>query len=600
MKPSTSEQGEEGAGGEMLNETEQFIEKIEAVEKDRKESQSSVAVADTPDIEIVEVTETASIAESSGVEIFVQRPSVTENDVEDDVKSIKSVKEDLENTKEDVDEDSKSIKSMTEEEDTRSIKSIKSITQSVREEDNISLKLDKEEDTQSVKSIRSIKSTNVEADTTSIKSVKDEDTQSVKSITSIKSSADDDTRSIKSFSEKVPDEDSISIFAGLGEDTKVDYQAGEKVSEFVLYKKLGDDEDDIVGNYQIVDQGVIVSKKNADNISVLSFAVTEAGDNASLRSVTIEKKDEDDDEEDDGGVDDDCDGDSVKTLTEGEEKEVRVDVTNGVVYTNGVADDRDEIEIHPDDQDDQTELDEYRSTQDTEEDRESIKSYSIHGDYILSLHQRVGTDNEKKAPVPKPRGGSVKAKDVDSEVGSESVKSVAFVEEIQENNVSHEETAFASNYEEERSRVDFDTVVKEAMHRNRGASEKTGVDALEREEGEDRPNIAALLAWAKATKDPNQTRTFVVRKRGGEEDTPPPQRQHSFNVSDDFEVIIQEKEKPVTQTAENGVTKISTSKKTFEVSQRASTFEVSLRAPVGAKNLTVQFSGSQEKCDSIK
>ena len=583
MKPSTSEQGEEGAG-EMLNETEQFIEKIEAVEKDRKESQSSVAVADTPDIEIVEVTETASIAESSGVEIFVQRPSVTENDVEDDVKSIKSAKEDLENVREDGDEDSKSIKSMTEEEDTRSIKSIKSITQSIREEDNISLKLDKEEDTQSVKSIRSIKSTNVEADTTSIKSVKDEDTQSVRSIKSIKSvkgedtqsiksSADDDTRSIKSFSEKVPDEDSISIFAGLGEDTKVDYQAGEKVSEFVLYKKLGDDEEDIVGNYQIVDQGVIVSKKNADNISVLSFAVTEAGDNVSLRSVTIEKKDEDDDEEDDGGVDDDCDGDSVKTLTEGEEREVRVDVTNGVVYTNGDADDQDEIEIHPDDQDDQTELDEYRSTQDTEEDRESIKSYSIHGDYILSLHQRVGTNNE--APVPKPRGGSVKAKDVDSEVGSESVKSVAFVEEIQENNVSHEETAFASNYEEERSKVDFDTVVKEAMNRNRGASEKTGVDALEREEGEDRPNIAALLAWAKATKDPNQTRTFVVRKRGGEEDAPPPQRQHSFNVTDDFEVIIQEKEKPVTETAENGVTKISTSKKTFEVSQRASTFEVS-------------------------
>lgn len=576
MKPSTDNQGEEGAG-EMLNETEQFIEKIEAVEKDRKESQSSVAVAETPDIEIVEVTETAAIAESSGVEIFVQRPSVTDNDVEDDVKSIKSAKED--NVQEDGEEDSKSIKSMAEEEeDTRSIKSIKSVTPSVTQEDNISLKLDKEEDTQSVKSIKSIQSTNVEADSTSIKSIKDEDTQSVKSIGSIKSRADDDTQSIKSFTEKVPDEDSISIFAGIGEDTKVDYQAGEKVSEFVLYKKLGDDEDDIVGNYQIVDQGVIVSKKNADNISVLSFAVTEAGDNVSLRSVTIEKKDEnDDDEENDGGVDDDCDGDSVKTLTEGEEREVRVDVTNGVVYTNGDAHDRDEIQIHPDDEDDQTELDEYRSTQDTEEDRESIKSYSVHGDYILSLHQRVGTQAENTAPVPKPRGGSVKAKeDAVSEAGSESVKSVAFVEQVQENNGSNDETAFASNYEEERSRVDFDNVVKEAMHRNRGPSEKTGVDALEREEGEDRPNIAALLAWAKATKDPNQTRTFVVRKRGGEESTPPPQRQHSYDVAnEDFQVIIQEKEKPVTETAENGVTKISTSKKTFEVSQRASTFEVS-------------------------
>ena len=565
MKPNTSDVAEEA--GEMLNETEQFIEKIEAVEKDRKESQSSVAATETPDIEI---TETISIAESSGVEIFVQRPSVTENDVDDDVKSIKSVNGDPENV---IDDDSKSIESLREEdnislkldkeEDTQSIKSIKSIKSTNVETDTTSIKSIKDEDTQSVKSIKS----NIEVDTTSIKSMKDEDTQSVKSIVSIKSNADDDTKSIKSFTDKAVDEDSISIFAGLGEDTKVDYQAGEKVSEFVLYKKLGDDEEDIVGNYQIVDQGVIVSKKNADNISVLSFAVTEAGDNVSLQSVTIEKKDEDNEEEDDGGVDDDCDGDSVKTLTEGEEKEVRVDVTNGVVYTNGDADDQDEIQVHPDDQDDTTEIDEYRSLQDTEEDRESIKSYSVHGDYILSLHQRVGTHSEKTAPVPKPRVGSVKAKDTASEAGSESVKSVAFVENGQDSDATNGETTFASNYEEERSRVDFDNVVREAMHRNKGSSEKTGVEALEREEGEDRPNIAALLAWAKATKDPNQTRTFVVRKRGGDGDTPPPQRQHSYNVADaDFEVIIQEKEKPVPKSAESGVTKVSTGKKTFEVS----------------------------------
>ena len=29
---------------------------------------------------------------------------------------------------------------------------------------------------------------------------------------------------------------------------------GERVSEFSLYKRVGDDDDDIVGNYQIVDQ----------------------------------------------------------------------------------------------------------------------------------------------------------------------------------------------------------------------------------------------------------------------------------------------------------------------------------------------------------
>ena len=58
-----------------------------------------------------------------------------------------------------------------------------------------------------------------------------------------------------------------------------------------------------------------------------------------------------------------------------------------------------------------------------------------------------------------------------------------------------------------------------------------------------------------------------MRKRGGDEDTPPPQRQHSYNVADDnFEVIIQEKEKPVPKAAENALTKVSTGKKGFEVS----------------------------------
>ena len=96
------------------------------------------------------------------------------------------------------------------------------------------------------------------------------------------------------------DEDTVSIFAGIGEDSKVEYEAGEKVSEFLLYKKVGEDEEDIVGNYQIVDQGVIVSKRNEDDISVLSFSVAEEGDTASLRSVTIantEDKQEEEEEE---------------------------------------------------------------------------------------------------------------------------------------------------------------------------------------------------------------------------------------------------------------------------------------------------------------
>ena len=50
----------------------------------------------------------------------------------------------------------------------------------------------------------------------------------------------------------------------------------------------------------------------------------------------------------------------------------------------------------------------------------------------------------------------------------------------------------------------------------------------------------------------------------------------SVNVaSGDFEVIIKEKEK-VSQTEENGVTKIKTGTKTFEVEQKPSVFEVHL------------------------
>ena len=65
MKPKTEESEETEAG--MLNETEQFIEKIEAVEKDRKESQSS-----------------ETVPAPSGIEIVVQRPSISEGITEEE------------------------------------------------------------------------------------------------------------------------------------------------------------------------------------------------------------------------------------------------------------------------------------------------------------------------------------------------------------------------------------------------------------------------------------------------------------------------------------------------------------------------------------
>ena len=100
------------------------------------------------------------------------------------------------------------------------------------------------------------------------------------------------------------------------------------------------------------------------------------GDNVSLRSVTINKEDAKESDE----SDDDDDADSVKTLTgvETHDKETREDVTQAVVY-NVNDDAEDDIEIHPDDADDEVELDEYKPATEKAEDSVSIKSYSIHG-----------------------------------------------------------------------------------------------------------------------------------------------------------------------------------------------------------------------------
>ena len=480
---------------EMLNETEQFIEKIEAVEKDRKESQSSVAASAQSEAAAEEVTVEVAMSEvgagTSGIEIIVQRPSISQEG---------AGAEEGESGEEDVIED---------------------VTEEVDE------------------------------------AVEDE----------VKNPVDEDT---------------VSIFAGIGEDSKVEYEAGEKVSEFLLYKKVGEDEEDIVGNYQIVDQGVIVSKRNEDDISVLSFSVAEEGDTASLRSVTIanteDKQEEEQEEEEEDGVDDDCDGDSVKTLTEGEEdnnKHLRADVTQGVIFTNGEAEE--EIQVHPDDEGDQVEVDEFRSAAKPEEDRASVKSYSIHGDYILSLHQRVAKE-AAEAPVPMPRSGSVRAKNTVSFSEEENNEPVSTEESVAEitNGVADEVSEPAvSSYEENRSKLDFEAIVKERMNSYRAEKKKTNIEVLEDiardEEDPDRPNISALLAWARASKDTSNTQTFVVRRQKREEAL-----RQSVNVaSGAFEVIIKEKEK-VSQTEENGVTKIKTGTKTFEVEQKPSVFEVHL------------------------
>merc|ERR1711936_1254989 len=112
-------------------------------------------------------------------------------------------------------------------------------------------------------------------------------------------------------------EDTQSIFEGVGEDTKTVFEGGEVATEYTLYKK--EEGLDITGNYNIVEQGVIVKMRDEDNISVKSFTVKEDGDNVSLKSVSFnnaEAKDEDND-----------DNDSVKTLTEEETNDISEEVT---------------------------------------------------------------------------------------------------------------------------------------------------------------------------------------------------------------------------------------------------------------------------------
>ena len=444
---------------EILDETEQFIEKLEAVERERKESEVEEAVEKVLEVEekvleaVEKVEEVEEKVEEEGdtpvvaaVEIIVQRPSIPSGPPE----TVETEKT----------------------EETEGIAETEETEGGEKTDGAVFEIVDTEVDTEQMEEVKP---------------------------------AEDDT---------------ISIFAGVDADSTV-IEGGAVASEFTLYQR----DDDITGNYHVVEQGVIVSKRNEDNISVLSFSVDQDGDNVSLRSVTIEKEVSaagDDVEDDD---DDDDDAGSVKTLTEGEEgKRERVDVTDGVVYTNGVVED--DIEVHPDDQDDEVEVDQFKSGRQTEEeDRVSVRSYSVHGDFILSLHQRV---QDPPAPQPRSRTQNNDNQNQTAEAEPEITEEIA--SKLEEN----------LTYEDHRSRINFEAVVKASMEEHKAERKKTDVEVLEdiqREEGEDRPNIAMLLAWAKATRNKDTTQTFVVKKKKREEVL----RQSVNNNLENFEVIIQEK-----------------------------------------------------------
>ena len=434
MKPQTDTETDPSPAEqpEILNETEQFIEKLEAVERERKES------------EVEEGKEEDTQTVVAAVEIVVQRPSLPSEPPEI------------------VETEGEEVTEGTDEAEGAEVAERAEGTEGAVFEI-----VDHQVDT--------------------------EETEVVKP-------AEDDT---------------ISIFAGVDADSTV-IEGGGVASEFTLYRK----DEDIKGNYHVVEQGVIVSKRNEDNISVLSFSVNEDGDNVNLRSVTIEKDVtpvEDDEEEDEEGDDDDDDTGSVKTLQGGEEgSRDRVDVTEGVVYTE------DNIEVHPDDEDDEVEVDQYKSGRQTDQDGVSVRSYSVQGDFILSLHQRVAP-----APAPQPRARTQNSNET-AEAEPQITEEIA--SNLEEN----------LSYEDHRSRINFEAIVAASMEQHKAERKKTDIEVLEdiqREEGEDTPNIAMLLAWAKSTKNKNTTQTFVVKKKKREEVL----RQSVNTNLENFEVIIQEK-----------------------------------------------------------
>merc|ERR1719209_2745961 len=167
-------------------------------------------------------------------------------------------------------------------------------------------------------------------------------------------------------------------------------------------------------------------------------------------------------------------------------------------------------------------------------DNVSVISYDVNTDYIPSLHQRVGSvkkvadkvDTQKTAPEPAPRSAPAPAP-----------------------------APATQSYEEERSQIDFDDVVRQNQEKYRGETKLSNeqvLDNIAREEGEDRPNISQLLAWAKGTRKA-KTETFVVRSKKREDVL-----KRAVDIGG-VEMVIEEKTKkeekvPVVQEKNSGST----------------------------------------------
>jgi len=175
-----------------------------------------------------------------------------------------------------------------------------------------------------------------------------------------------------------------------------------------------------------------------------------------------------------------------------------------------------------------------------------VKSYNVNEDYILSLHQKVS----KEAPIPAPRevNGNIEAdiylqKDDDVVDNNENKFDNVISQTEDEILDSPTDDVGVVSYEEERSKMDFDDIVKQNMSKYKEERERSNRSVLEeiareegedRSNGEDRPNVKELLAWAKGTKKP-LTETTKVRNKKRQE-----LLRHAVNV-DGVTMVIESK-----------------------------------------------------------
>ena len=92
----------------------------------------------------------------------------------------------------------------------------------------------------------------------------------------------------------------------------------------------------------------------------------------------------------------------------------------------------------------------------------------ISGDYILSLHQRVVKhENDGDAPVPAPRAKESVV--IDPKTEKVVQKSVLFTEDyneerkeaVEENHEENNNNVAQASYEDERSQLDFESIVRQ-------------------------------------------------------------------------------------------------------------------------------------------